>query len=144
MDQKSLGFYGDLGYKMNDWKFGGLFIYASGDDNPTDGDAESAMSNATGLGKDFNPYQILTGDYMQILNGDMGGLSPDSINPAIKNGSGNAGAWSLGGYAQFAVSPQLSINGVVGYAAATAEPAAMMLNTAGNLALAWVTRLWIT
>ena len=55
------------------------------------------MSNATGTGKDFNPYQILTGDYMRILNGDMGGLTADTIHPALKNGNGNAGAWSLGG-----------------------------------------------
>jgi hypothetical protein len=121
-DANAFGFYTDASWKVQDWKFGGLFIWASGDDDPTDNEVKSVMSNATGLGKDFNPYQILTGDYMRVLNGDMGGLSPDSIHPAIKNGNANAGVWSLGGYAQFAMSPTVSFNAIVGYAAAAQEP----------------------
>jgi len=121
-DAKAWGFYGDLGWKMQDWRLGGLFIYASGDDDPNDTNIESMMSNANGTGKDFNPSQILFGDYMQILNGDMGGLSPDSINPAIKNGSGNAGVMAFGGYAKFALSPSLSFSGDLTYAMADKEP----------------------
>ena len=120
-DAKAWGFYGDLGWKMQDWKFGGLFIYASGDDNPNDTDVKSMMSNSTGTGKDFNPSQILFGDYMQILNGDMGGLSADSIHPAIKNGSVNAGVMAFQGYAKFALSPSLSFSGDLTYAMADKE-----------------------
>jgi hypothetical protein len=118
----ALGFMGDVSYKIQDWKIGGLFIYASGDDDPNDTDVNSIMPNSVGAGKDFNPYQIMFGDYMRILNGDMGGLSPDSISPAIKNGSGNAGVVSLGGYADFALTPQLSFHGILGYAQADKEP----------------------
>ncbi len=121
-DKKSLGLYGDLGYKMQDWNFGVMAFYASGDDDPTDGDVESAMSNVNGTGKDFNPFQILTGDYMGILNGD-NPLAGNSINNAIKIGSGNAGVLAVKGYAGFAMSPALSVNGYVGYAQADAEPA---------------------
>ncbi|MGB3649392.1 MAG: hypothetical protein WA992_12780 [Desulfobulbales bacterium] len=121
-DAKAWGFYADAGWKMQDWQLGGLFIYASGDDDPTDTNRESIMSNATGTGKDFNPSQILFGDYMQILNGDMGGLSPDSINPAIQNGSGNAGVMAFGGYAKFALSPSLSFSGDLTYAMADKKP----------------------
>jgi hypothetical protein len=121
-DAKAWGLYVDAGWKMQDWKFGGLFIYASGDDDPNDTNRESIMSNATGTGKDFNPSQILFGDYMRILNGDMGGLSPDSINDAIKNGSGNAGVMAFAGYAKFALSPELSFSGDLTYAMADKEP----------------------
>jgi hypothetical protein len=121
-DVKTLAFYANADYKVQDWKFSGIFFYLTGDDDPNDTSTEAAMSNATGTGKDFNPYQILTGDYMRILNGDMGGLTADTIHPAIKNGSGNAGAWSLGGKVAFNMSPTMSFYGVVGYAGATAEP----------------------
>ena len=122
-DASAFGFYGDLGWKMQDWQLGGLFIYASGDDDPTDTDVKSMMSNANGTGKDFNPSQILFGDYMRILNGDMGGLSPDSINDSIKTGTGaNAGVMAFQGYAKFALSPSLSFSGDLTYAMADKEP----------------------
>jgi hypothetical protein len=74
--------------------------------------------SASGTGIDLNPTQILTGDYMGILNPDKG-----SVHPAIiQNGETNAGAWLLGGYAKFAMSPQLSFSADLSYAAATDEP----------------------
>ena len=121
-DKQSLGLYGDLGYKMNDWKFGLLAFYASGDNNPSDNDVESAMSNANGTGKDFNAFQILQGDYMNMLNGDNPLASSQGINSAIKIGSGNAGVLAVQGYASFAMSPALSLSGYLGYAQADAEP----------------------
>jgi hypothetical protein len=121
MDQSSLGFYADLGMKMDDWTIGGLFIFASGDSN-TDNDAESAMSNSTGLGKDFNPFQIMTGDYMNLLNGD-NPLAGDSIHSAVKTSStANAGAVALGAYAKYAMSPKMTISGELGYFLAQDEP----------------------
>jgi hypothetical protein len=120
-DKNSLGLYGDLGYKMDDWNFGLMAFYASGDNDPNDNDVESAMSNATGIGKDFNPFNIMGGDYMNILNGD-NPLAGDSINSAIKIGSGNAGVIAVKAYAGFAVSPALSLNGYLGYAQADSEP----------------------
>jgi len=124
IDQKTLGIMADLGYKMQDWTFGGTVAYLSGNGNPTaTDDHESAMSNANGAGKDWNPTNILFGDYMNILNGD-NNLSGDTINDAIITTNGeNAGAWMLKGYASMAMSPAMSINGYVAYAAATDEPA---------------------
>lgn len=115
-DVSAFGVYADLGYKMQDWKLGGLAWYASGDDNSTDNDTENMMSATTGLGKDFNPFQILTGDYMNILNGD-NPLAGDGIHPDIAR----AGSWAIQGYASYAMSPALSINGYLGYAAAVDE-----------------------
>jgi hypothetical protein len=115
-DQKGWGAYVDGSWKMQDWTFGGLFFVLSGDDNPGDNKNEALMSSA-GTGIDFNPYQIITGDYMGILNPDKG-----AIHPAIINDETNSGAWSLGAYAKFAMSPQMSFNAVLGYAAATDEP----------------------
>jgi hypothetical protein len=123
-DQKELGIMADLGYKMQDWTFGGTAAYMSGksDSTGTD-DHESIMSNSTGSGRDWNPTNILFGDYMNILNGD-NNLTGDSINSAIVTPNGeNAGAWMIKGYASLAMSPALSINGYVAYAAATDEPA---------------------
>ncbi len=115
-DEKALGLYGDLGYKMQDWKLGFLAFYASGDDNLADNDAEAFLGTARGTGIDFNPFQILTGDYMNILNGD------NPLAPGIRSDVANAGVWAVQGYASFAMSPALSLSGYVGYAAANEEP----------------------
>lgn len=114
-----LGLYADLGYKMQDWTFGGTVGYASGD-NDTNPDNSAMLSSSYGMGKDFNPTNILFGDYMNILNGD-NNLSGDGINDAIL-AQGNAGAWFVKGYASLAMSPAMSVNGYVAYAAATDEP----------------------
>ena len=121
-----LGLYADMGYKMNDWTFGGIFAYASGD-NDTDPDSSAMLSASTGLGRDFNPTQILTGDYMNILNGD-NPLTGDHVYSSIvdSNQDGtadyNAGAWLLEAYAKYAMSPAMTLNGYIAYAAATDEP----------------------
>jgi hypothetical protein len=121
-DASGWGFYTDVNYKIQDFKIGGIFFILSGDDDLSDNDNKALLSTSTGTGKDFNPYQILTGDYMRMLNGDMGGLTADRINPMIANSSYNAGVWSLGGYVDYAMSPELTIRGILGYAAATDEP----------------------
>jgi hypothetical protein len=116
-DQEGYGMYFDGSWKMQDWTFGGIFFLLSGDDNLED-NTNKALMSASGTGIDFNPTQILTGDYMGILNPDKG-----SVHPAIiQNGETNAGAWLLGGYAKFAMSPQLSFSADLSYAAATDEP----------------------
>jgi hypothetical protein len=114
-DEDSLGLFADLGMNMGDMTIGGLFIYASGDDNTADSD-KSAFMGANGLGKDFNPYQIMTGDYMNLLNGD-NPLAGDGI----VSGAANAGVWSIGAYAKYKLSPDLAISGEVGYFAALEE-----------------------
>ena len=116
-NQEGWGLYVDGSWKMQDWTFGGLFFTLSGDDDLTDNTNKALMSGA-GTGIDFNPYQILTGDYMGILNPDKGEVHPAIIG----NGMTNAGVWSLGAYAKFAMSPEMAFNAVIGYAAATDEP----------------------
>ena len=109
---------------MQDWTFGGLFFVVSGDDDLTDNTNKTLFGNANGTGIDFNPTQILTGDYMGILNGDKGTVHPDIIgqDSLSFDEQTNAGAWLLGGYAKFAMSPQLSFSADLSYAAATDEP----------------------
>jgi hypothetical protein len=116
-DASGTGFMADISYTMNDWKFGGLFFIMTGDDDPDDGD-DDAIFGANGVGIDYNPYQILTGDYMGLLNGDK---STGGANSALFV-QGSAGVMSFGGYVGWNVSPKMSLNATLGYAAATDEP----------------------
>jgi hypothetical protein len=111
-----LGFYADLGYKMQDWTIGGTFAYASGD-NDTNPDSSAMLNSTTGMGKDFNPTNIMFGDYMNILNAD------NPLAPGIHPDVAAAGVWAVQGYASFAMSPAFSVSGYLGYAAANKEPA---------------------
>ncbi len=113
-NQKTLGVVMDLNYSTGDFKFGALYYYGSGDDNLSDNDTESFMANSKGMGRDYNPYQIMNGDYMNMLNAD-NPLSGNTINPALINGSGNVGAWSLGIYGGWKMSPKLSLSAELGY-----------------------------
>jgi len=117
LDAAGTGFMVDLNYTMNDWKFGGLFFIMTGDDDPDDGDDDAMFKAPNGVGIDYNPYQILTGDYMGLLNGDKGGT-----NPLLFVDGGSAGVMSIGGYVGWKMSPKLSFSAELGYAAATDEP----------------------
>ncbi|KPJ99647.1 MAG: hypothetical protein AMJ60_04380 [Desulfobacterales bacterium SG8_35] len=118
-DRNAIGFELDASYKMQDWTMGGLFFYMSGDDDPNDNDSKAMFAKSNGVGKDYNPYQIMTGDYMNLLNGD-NPLSPGCNDVFFTQGS--SGVWSLGGYVKYAMSPELSLGGEIGYFAATDEP----------------------
>jgi opacity protein-like surface antigen len=120
-DQKSLALMGDLSFKTGDFTIGGLALYCSGDSTGTDGDAETACANTKGTGRDFNPYQIMMGDYMNLWNAD-NPLSGNSIHPSLKTAGGNVGLWSLGANGKFAMSPDMTISGEIGYFAAAEEP----------------------
>jgi len=114
-DNTGTGFMLDANYQMNDWTFGGIFFYMSGDDDATDNDRDSLMG-ATGVGIDYNPYQILTGDYMGLLNGDKGGANEALFRDGV------AGVISFGGYVGWKMSPKLSFRGSIGYAEADEAP----------------------
>jgi len=120
-NQKTLGVMMDLVWNLGDFDLGALYYYGSGDDNVGDNDSESFMANSKGMGRDYNPYQIMNGDYMNLLNAD-NPLSGNTINPAfIKydaagNETGaNTGAWSLGIHGMWKMSPELSFSGEIGY-----------------------------
>jgi hypothetical protein len=118
-DASGTGVMVDLNYTMDNWKFGLLGFYMSGDDDPTDNDTEAIFGQTNGTGKDYNPYQILTGDYMNLLNGD-NPLSGGANDALFRQGS--AGVMSFGAYVGWKMSPKLSFNGEIGMANATDEP----------------------
>jgi hypothetical protein len=119
-DASGTGVMADLSYQMDDWTFGGLFFYMSGDDDPTDNDREAMFGRKNGTGKDYNPYQILTGDYMNLLNGD-NPLGGGGANAALFR-QGSAGVMSIGAYTKWKMSSTLSFSAEVGMANATEEP----------------------
>jgi hypothetical protein len=115
-DQEGWGLYVDGGWQVQDWTLGAKFFTLTGDDDLTD-NTNKALFSSSGTGIDFNPTQILTGDYMGILNPDKG-----SVHPAIINDETNSGVWSIGGYAKYSMSPKLALSADLTYAAATDEP----------------------
>jgi hypothetical protein len=106
-DEKNLGLYADLGYKTGDFTFGIKGIYASGDDD-SDNKDESFMG-ANGLGKDFNPQQLMTGDYNLILNGD-NPLTGTGIRSDVQQAGVGAGIL----YVQYKASPKLTLHADAG------------------------------
>ncbi|MCB2182528.1 MAG: hypothetical protein KQH63_10910 [Desulfobulbaceae bacterium] len=101
----------DGGMKMGNLDVGAMFFYASGQDDDSD-DMEAAMgplggSISDGIGDDFNPYYILTGDHTGMLNSDE---YADDANMAI------AGVLCLGVHSDFQVSDQLTLHGALAYA----------------------------
>ena len=84
-----------------------------------DGDDDAMFKQKNGTGIDYNPYQILTGDYMGLLNGDK---STGGANSALFVDGESAGVMSFGGYVGWQMSPKMSLKGTIGYAAATDEP----------------------
>jgi hypothetical protein len=131
-DRSTFAFMADAGMAMGDLNVGLLYFYLSGDDNLAAGDAEAAFG-ANGVGKDYNPYQILTGDYMGILNPDKASAGegfaairpqddPTTLVDESKIGV-NAGVSSIGVHASYKVSPKLTVNGALGTAWANETPA---------------------
>jgi len=119
-DDKGLGTAVSAGYQMQDWNFGGLFFYMSGDSDPSDGDKKNMLTRA-GTGHDWNPYQIMTGDYMGILNTDNPNRVPGSWNAnslLVLDDGFSSGVWSLGANVKFNMSPALQLTGELGYFAA--------------------------
>jgi hypothetical protein len=112
-DEGYWGTFVDLSMKSGDFTYGGMFFMVSGDDEPLDGDEDSWFSAVGTIGNDFNPYSIMTGDYMGMLNADKGVL-----NDAI----GSAGVISLGFYGKYQYSPKLTLRGEVGYFVSSDEP----------------------
>jgi len=119
-DDKGLGTAISANYQLQDFNIGGLFFYMSGDDNPNDSEKKNMLTSA-GTGNDWNPYQIMTGDYMGILNTDNPNRAPGALNAnsVLVPGNGfSSGVWSLGAMVKYSMSPELSLNGELGYFAA--------------------------
>jgi hypothetical protein len=108
VDLSSLGVmanaYGNFGAATA----GVLFFYLQGDDDSSDGDNEGAVG-AGGVGNDFNPFLLATGDYTGLLNADKNGYWVDNADLDWE-----PGAMALAAWARFAASDKLTINGAVG------------------------------
>ncbi|MBU0682353.1 MAG: hypothetical protein KKD73_13130 [Proteobacteria bacterium] len=113
-DVDTFALMADVGMTISKLDVGMLFFYASGDDDNTDTDRESAMGYVytTGLGEQFQPYQILTGRHT-------GMLSTDVVNS--NNNMEMAGVMSLGVHADFAVTDKINLHTAVAYAQADVD-----------------------
>ncbi len=90
---------------------GGFYFYMSGDNNNTDKEYNAALG-AGGVGHDYNPFQILTGDWMGLLNGDKGGVH----GSLVAAGGLSAGVHAVGLNASMPVNDKLTLTGTVGSA----------------------------
>lgn len=82
------------------------YAYISGDD-PLDGDVE-AYDAANGMGWDFEPLYILTGNATNILNGYRGA---NAVGSAVRT----AGAHAIVALADYAASEDLTLHGGIGW-----------------------------
>lgn len=90
------------------------YAYMSGDD-PGSYDAE-AYDTANGMGWDFEPLYILTGNATNILNGYRG---PNTVGTAVRT----AGAHAVVFLADYAASEDLTLHGGLGWGKADETPA---------------------
>ena len=101
--------------KIDTMTAGALLIYGQGDDE-ADGDNNGYVTR-NGLGNDFNPFLIATGDYFGLLNGDknayLSALSPVALT---HTGNGdNPGMIALAAYLVAPINDQLTVNAAAGH-----------------------------
>ncbi|OKY73671.1 MAG: hypothetical protein BM485_17820 [Desulfobulbaceae bacterium DB1] len=110
-DVDAMAFMLDVSTKMDKLDIGLLYFWAEGQDelDDADDDMTAAMNGAldNGIGDDFNPYYILTGDHTGMLNSDEYDADPFMVQ---------GGVHAIGIHTDFAVSDQLSLHGAVAYA----------------------------
>jgi len=102
----------DASTTMDKLDIGLMYFWAEGQsDTDADADVEMAMGNGVlinrGLGDDFNPYYILTGDLSGMLNSD--------VFPA-DDGMVISGVQCIGLHSDFQVSDKLTLHGALAYA----------------------------
>lgn len=111
-DVDAMAFMLDASAKIDKLNVGLLYFWAEGQDDDilTDADADVTAAMGTisdGIGDDFNPFYILTGDHTGMLNSDE---YNDDPNMAL------SGVNALGVHADFQVTDQLTLHGAVAYA----------------------------
>jgi hypothetical protein len=121
VDVSSWGAMVDASTKMDAFTLGGLFFYLEGD---VDDDSDNkGYVGRNGVGNDFNPFLIATGDYFGVLNGDKSNFLASVGVPSGLTGNGdNPGAIALALYGVFQASEKLSFNGAVGHVWADEVP----------------------
>ena len=125
-DIDSWGIMADASMQFDAFTIGGLFFWLTGDVDP-DGDNKGYIGR-NGVGNDWNPFAIATGDYMGLLNGDKNGylgavsavigIPQDEVTDPDVYSAGNGmnpGAMALAAYAGFQFNEKLSFNAAAGY-----------------------------
>jgi|GEM_PF-5693902 len=124
-DISSLALMGDLSMQIESFTIGGLAFWLQGD-MTVDNDNEGYIGR-NGVGNDYNPFAIATGDYMGLLNGDKNGyLSAvtavlgipgyeDLVPELGSGGQGTPGALALAAYGKWQMNEKLGFNAAVGY-----------------------------
>lgn len=92
----------------------GAYFTMSGDSNSAD-NKNTAYDANHGTGDDFEPLYIMTGNRVNVLNGDLFGNQP--------NAARKAGVHGVVGSSDFKVSEDLTLHGALGWAMAEDAPA---------------------
>lgn len=104
----------NLNTKIDTTTVGFLGFWAQGDEDSTDGDNNGYVTRA-GLGNDFNPFVIATGDYFGLYNGDKNSyLSALGISGITGDGD-NPGCIATALYAAVPVNDQMTVSAAVGH-----------------------------
>jgi len=126
-DISSLGAMVDVSTKMDAFTIGGLFIYLQGDMDDKESKNNGYIGRA-GVGNDYNPFAIATGDYMGLLNADKNGYLSAVLGtglPTMDGNGSNPGMIAAALYAGFQASEKLGFNGAAGYIWADDKPSGM-------------------
>jgi len=109
VDQDAMAAMVDASMTMDKLNVGVMYFWAEGQDADDD-DITAAMATIDdGIGDDFNPYYILTGDHTGMLNSD---------EYRADAGMAASGVHSLGVHADYQIDDQLTLHGAVAYAMA--------------------------
>jgi|GEM_PF-656766 len=104
VDVDAMGFLADVGGNFGPLRTGVMYFFASGNDQDDD-DMEAIMTSTVGsLGKDFQPWYILTGSDSGMAVTDHQGARADMVA---------AGIHSLGIYADYQFDDRLSFHGAL-------------------------------
>jgi hypothetical protein len=118
-DLSSLGVMANAYGNFGSATAGVLFFYLQGDDDPSDGDNEGNVGKK-GVGNDYNPFLIATGDYTGLLNADKSSFMAaidwnELIGGSAPTGDGDVpGIIALAGWARFAANEKLTLNAAIG------------------------------
>lgn len=114
-DRSTFALYLDATGKLGDINAGLSYFNVSGDANMVTGGQDNAYG-ANGVGADFSPFMILTGDWLGILQADKSAVNAQTF-VANTFSSGVSAALI---HASMPVSPKMSVNGTIGTAWANA------------------------
>ena len=108
-DIKSSAIIAGWNGNFGDFSTGVLYGYISGDN--TNDDEDGAYSASKGMGADFEPLYILTGQATNVLNGDRGA---GALGSRVRQAGAHLVAWT----GDFKASEDLTLHGGLGWAKA--------------------------